>query len=232
MSYGFQIQNSSGLVIADDSSFSLALIASGSVTTDASGAGSITYPDVGEIPTIMIQSPAGGQWVGIGSISSSSCGFVSWTASGSYAILAREACTFNYRVYTRSNVAGAGAGDYGILMYNASGQVTFDSRQTTAPLNSVMNVMTPSLSGESTSFTYVSAALPSGAGSSCWHSLSGGNGAAGRQQTSGGIPPGGILYGHPSRVSGSNLQVAYMGLTVVTGGNSTWTPGGSYFIIN
>lgn len=230
MTYGFQVQNSNGETIADDSSFSLVEVASGTVTTGAGVGGTITYPDYGQIPIIMVQTPSGSGRVTMTSQSNTETGVNIFDGAGSVPALSRVAATMNYRVFQRSNVAPVGSGDYGILLFNAAGDVTFDSRQTPMQLHSVVAVSTP-VAAESTSLTVFSTTLPSGLSASSWFQLIGGN-AAGFQQTSGGTPPSNVVYCHAVRIAGTSLQIAYVQLTVGVGGSQAWTVGRSFFLTN
>jgi hypothetical protein len=237
MAYGFELLNSNGEILLDDTSFPLVLQTSGSVTTTAGADGTISFSDLGELPVIFIQSPSGGVWVALNALTSSQAKFTAFDGSSTAsATLAKVSATINYRVYNRSNIVPpstppVGQAVYGMQVLSASGAVTFDSRLVYARVNTVMSLATPAPTNIDTTLYTVSSALPAGATSSAWFSL-GGFGGAGRQQTSTGIPPGSFLYGHASRIFGTNMQVAYVYIAPTSGGYTTWQPGRSIFITN
>lgn len=116
MSYGFQSVNADNIVQIDDAYRNLLRVASGSWTSGGAVVGEINFPtQTSTAPLIFFRPSADGVYVGQVGLGSDR---VYFSTNGN----------FDWVVYGLDGPVMTSASNYGMQVFNASGQVVFDSR--------------------------------------------------------------------------------------------------------
>lgn len=145
MSYGFEVLNSNGKVIANSQDFNYGLVTQGSVSIAADINGTtINWTDTGEIPLLFIR-PVGfwQNFIAIKNLGVNGASFVAFTDLID-STTRRTVTTQNieYRVYKTFKSLG-NIDNYGIQLFDASGFKTFDSNYKLPLIKGVVSVGLP-----------------------------------------------------------------------------------------
>lgn len=129
MPAGFQIVNSSGVVQVDENYVNLGLVAKGTITIPAGGIGGLAAPAqisfTGVSPILCIRPV--NTFAFIRSVTKSGSTYA-YTVNGGFATSGNSsplAETFNWYIFDR--MSQIGTTNYGIQIYNAAGEITFNS---------------------------------------------------------------------------------------------------------
>lgn len=177
MSYGFEVLNNNGVVLANSTDFNYGLVTSGQVTTNSLGNMTISYSNTTEQPLIFVRN-ASNAWVSLDWSLSTQAQFSTWepTPSGysfAYGPFRQPLgnVTFQYKIFAPFRYLGNVAGqDYGIQIYNDSSQKTFDSNYEIPLITNTGTITIPNPS-TGTPSPVSQIALPSGITGNPWFSI-------------------------------------------------------------
>jgi hypothetical protein len=174
MSYGFKLLNSSGKLIANSEDFNYGLVAEGTATSTG-GWVTISYSDTGEIPMVFIKfasiTESLARYIAVQAISSTQVAFGIFNTSSGNGRLSHITGSVDYRIYKTFKSLGDVSGDpWGIKIFNASGEKTFDSRYK-IPLVTNQVVLPAVGAPSNNSIPYSSVILPGGIAAPLWVSV-------------------------------------------------------------
>lgn len=179
MSYGFEVLNSSGVLIANSTDFNYGLVTSGSVTTAAGGNNistvsptSIAFSNTGEIPLVFVRNN-GTNYISLWSLTTTGASFVGFSNTGGIGNRrSTAAATIDFRIYTPfRNLGNVSGQDYGIQIFDASGVKTFDSNYAFPRVVNSGSIAVPSAT-DSDGGVISGATFPSGVSANPWYSIS------------------------------------------------------------
>jgi hypothetical protein len=169
MSYGFQLLNNAGQVLANDTDYNYALVASGTCNvTSTSASTQVSFSNsTGEQPLIFIRN-ASTKYLAKQSVGATyfSVYMFELNVNGYRSVTTGS---FEYRVYLpmKALPTTVPSGDeYGIHIFDASGQKTFDSTKSYPLITGVANLALPGDTSEA------SVTLPAGTVSNPWIDIS------------------------------------------------------------
>lgn len=174
MSYGFEIKNSSGIVLANSSDFNYGLVTAVSSASISPSSTTINFNNTGEIPLIFIRNNSS-TWIACSAVTVTSATFYcfSATSGGSWnrRSTASSAVSIDYRIYTTFKNLGAVSGqNYGIQIFDANNNKTFDSNYDIPLIANIANLAIPTPSQyDAAPITRV--VLPSGVGANPWFNI-------------------------------------------------------------
>jgi len=123
MSYGISIENESGYLQISDSYTNYVLVASGSVSATAGATGSFSGVSPGDATITGLQAEdivaVQGSFLSEKYRTSSAVGIYNWQTSTQ---------SISYRVYRKSSNISASTSDYGLEVFDASGNLRFSSK--------------------------------------------------------------------------------------------------------
>lgn len=196
MTYGFELRNSSNKLVANSTDFNYGLIASGTITASTASWTAITIPSVGdtsETPLVFfkfnnITTNSATYFPAVRTLSNISLdvGFFNLpypTAGDSYLVTG----SVEYRMYrTFKGLPNVSGETYGIQLYDASLNKTFDSNYQIPKITGLVN-LGPILPISTNFNSLPSVAIPSGYGTSIWLSINSSYGMRGFWPESGSV---------------------------------------------
>lgn len=174
MSYGFELKNSSGVVVANDTDFNYGLVTSVVAASIAPSSTTINFTNTGEIPLIFIKNNSS-TWIGCSRITTTSATFYCFanTSGGSFnrRSTSSSAVSIDYKIYTTfKNLSNISGQNYGIQIFDANNNKTFDSNYEIPLIANIANLVIPT-PGSYDAAPITRVVLPSGVGSNPWFNI-------------------------------------------------------------
>lgn len=138
MSYGLLIKNAAGNILIDGEYFNYSLLASGTLNTGVSSTVSFSASVATPIVFVRLQSTT--QWVALSALSLSSATFKVYGSVGApSASREQEAGTIEYMIFGLAKSLSP-SGAWGLNVFNASGELVYDSNVRTPRVSEVVSV--------------------------------------------------------------------------------------------
>lgn len=242
MSYGFEVLNSNGILIANSTDFNFGLVTAGSVTTAAGGntitnvpTTTITFSNTGEIPLVFVRNNAT-NWITLWNLGTTFASFVGWTDSLSGVGNRRStaAVTVDFRIYTPfRNLGNVSGQDYGIQIFDANSAKTFDSNYAFPRIVNTGSITIPNTGDAATSSPVAAVAFSSGVNANPWYSISHfGRGQVGTHRNDGYFnfaeKSANTYYCTKTNTTQFLLSFGQLGNNTGAGGTSNWQAAVSY----